>query len=89
MTKIDMSHINELCLPLGKRPKKIIGARVVVLKDLRNKAGDMIECGTVAYIYQSFYGYGIKAPRVDGTMRAITRVSHYSVRFLKEGLQLQ
>lgn len=83
-----MSHIDELCLPLGKRPKKIIGAKVVVLNNLKNRAGVTIERGTIAFVYQSFRGYGIKAPRVDGTMREITRVTHDDVRFLREDLPL-
>lgn len=82
--KIDLSKINELCLPYMKRPKKIIGAKVVVLNDIENRAGDKIEKGEVAEIFQSFRGYGIKVIDEKGR-RGITRVSHYDVRFLKEG----
>ena len=81
--KIDLSQINELCLPYMKRPKKIIGAKVVVLDDIQNHAGVKIEKGEVAEIWQSFRGYGIKVIDENGR-RDITRVSHYEVRFLKE-----
>lgn len=81
--KIDLSKINELCLPYMERPKKIIGAKVVVLFDMENRAGDKIEKGEIAEIFQSFRGYGIKAIDERGR-RYITRVSHYDVRFLKE-----
>lgn len=81
--KIDLSKINELCLPYMKRPKKIIGAKVVVMADIKNRAGDKIEKGEVAEIFQSFRGYGLKAIDERGR-RDITRVSHYDVRFLRE-----
>jgi len=81
--KIVLSKINELCLPYMKRPKKIIGAKVVVLNDIENRAGDKIEKGEVAEIFQSFHGYGLKVIDERGR-RKITRVSHYDVRFLKE-----
>ena len=81
--KIDLSQINELCLPYMKRPKKIIGAKVVVLDDIENHAGVKIEKGEVAEIWQSFRGYGLKVIDENGR-RDITRVSHYTVRFLKE-----
>ena len=81
--KIDLSKINDLCLPYMKRPKKIIGAKVVALDDIQNRHGDVIEKGEIAEIFQSFRGYGIKVIK-DGEKRFITRVSHYDVRFLKE-----
>lgn len=86
MEKIDLSRINELCLPYMKRPKKIIGAKVVLLDDIKNKAGDRMERGEVAIIWQSFRGYGLKAVH-DGVEKVIARVSHYSVRFLKDGYE--
>lgn len=81
--KIELSKINELCLPYMKRPKRILGAKCVVLADLRNKAGDVIEAGEIVEIWQSFRGYGIKTTKNDGRTIHITRVSHYDVRFLK------
>ena len=81
--KIDLSKINELCLPYMKKPKKIIGAKVVVLSDIQNKAGDVIEKGEVAEIFQSFRGYGLKVIDENGKRHNITRVSHYDVRFLR------
>lgn len=81
--KIDFSKINELCLPYMKKPKRIIGAKAVVLDDLKNNAGDVIEAGEIVEIYQSFRGYGIKTTNESGRKIHITRVSHYDVRFLK------
>ena len=86
MTKIDLSKINELCLPYMKRPKRIIGAMVVVLDDIENKAGDTMERGEIVEIYQSFRGYGLKTKK-NGRTIYINRVSHYDVRFLKDGNQ--
>lgn len=80
--KIDLSKINKLCLPYMKKPKRIIGAKAVVLCDLKNKAGDVIEAGEIVEICQSFRGYGIKTTDA-GRKKYITRVSHYDVRFLK------
>ena len=37
--KIDLSKINELCLPYMKRPKRIIGAMIVVLDDIKKQGG--------------------------------------------------
>ena len=81
--KIDLSKINDLCLPYMKRPKKIIGAKVVVLDDIQNRRGDVIEKGEIAEIFQSFRGYGIKVIDKRG-VRYIGRVSHYDVRFLRD-----
>ena len=83
-TKIDLSRINELCLPYKKRPKRIIGAKVVLVADIQNNAGDKMEAGEIAEILQSFRGYGLKT-RHEGRTIYITRVSHYEVRFLKDG----
>ena len=67
-----------------KRPKKILGAKVVLLSDIENKAGDKMEAGEIAEIWQSFRGYGLKTKH-EGRTNYITRVSHYDVRFLKDG----
>lgn len=83
-TKIDLSRINELCLPYMKRPKKILGAKVVLVSDIQNRAGDKMERGDIAEIWQSFRGYGLKMKR-EGRTIYINRVSHYDVRFLKDG----
>jgi len=80
--KIDLNKINDICLPYMKRPKRIIGAKVVVLEDIQNNAGDKIEKGEVAEIWQSFRGYGLRIVDENGKKRYITRVSHYDVRFL-------
>ena len=82
--KIDLDKINDLCLPYMKRPKKILGAKVVVLSDIQSCAGVKIEKGEVAEIWQSFRGYGLKVRDDDGSVRYINRVSHWDVRFLKE-----
>lgn len=84
MEKIDLHKINELCLPYMKRPKRIIGARAVVLHDIRNNAGQVMEAGEIVEVWQSFRGYGLKAFH-DGKRIDITRVSHYDIRFLKDG----
>ena len=81
--KMDLSNINELCLPYMKRPKKIIGAKVVVLDDISNRAGQVIKKGEIAEVWQSFRGYGIKIVDENGQRISITRVSHYDVRFLR------
>lgn len=80
---MDWSKINEICLPYSKKPRRIIGAKAVVLGDLRNKAGDVIKAGEIVEIWQSFRGYGIKTTNESGREIRITRVSHYDVRFLK------
>lgn len=66
-----------------RRPKKIIGAKVVLLSDIKNKAGDKMEAGEIAEIWQSFRGYGLKTKR-EGRIIYIARVSHFDVRFLKD-----
>lgn len=80
---MDWSKINEICLPSLKKPRRIIGAKAVVLCDLRNNAGDVIKEGEIVEIWQSFRGYGIKTTNESGRKIYITRVSHYDVRFLK------
>lgn len=87
MNKIDWSKINESCLPCLKKPRRIIGAKAVVLCDLRNNAGDVIKAGEIVEIWQSFRGYGIKTTNESGRKIHITRVSHYDIRFLKDGNQ--
>lgn len=79
----NLSKINEICLPYMKKPRRIIGAKAIVLEDLRNNAGDVIKAGEIVEIYQSFRGYGIKTTNELGRKIYITRVSHYDVRFLK------
>lgn len=86
--KIDLSKIGTLCLPYMKRPKRILGAKVVIVNNIENNAGDKFESGEIAEIWQSFRGYGLKVKGEDGRVRYITRVSHYDVRFLKEGVNL-
>lgn len=80
---MDLSKINEICLPAFRKPRKIIGAKAVVLCDIKNKAGDVIKAGEIVEIWQSFRGYGIKTTNEFGQIIRITRVSHYDVRFLK------
>lgn len=80
---MDWSKINEICLPILKKPRRIIGAKAVVLSDLRNNAGDVIKAGEIVEIWQSFRGYGIKTINESGRKIRITRVSHYDIRFLK------
>ena len=80
---MDWSKINEICLPVLKKTKRIIGAKAVVLCDLINNAGDVIKAGEIVEIWQSFRGYGIKTTNESGRKIHITRVSHYDVRFLK------
>ena len=80
--KVDFTKINELCLPYMKKPKRIIGAKAVVLADIQNNGGQVIEAGEIVEIWQSFRGYGIKTTDAGRVIR-ITRVSHYDVRFLK------
>lgn len=80
---MDWSKINEICLPYMKKPKRIIGAKAVVLCDLINNAGDIIKAGEIVEIWQSFRGYGIKTTNESGRIIQINRVSHYDVRFLK------
>ena len=72
----NLSKINEICLPFMKKPKRIIGAKAIVLEDLRNNAGDVIKAGEIVEIYQSFRGYGIKTTNEQGRKISITRVSH-------------
>ena len=79
----NLSKMNEICLPFMKKPKRIIGAKAIVLEDLRNKAGDVIKAWEIVEIYQSFRGYGIKTTNDQVRRISITRVSHYNVRFLK------
>lgn len=66
-----------------KKPKRIIGAKAVVLDTIHNNAGQTIERGEVVEIFQSFRGYGIKTV-TNGKRISITRVSHYDIRFLKD-----
>lgn len=80
---MDWSKINEICLPVLKKPRRIIGSKAVVLCDLINKAGDVIKAGEIVEIWQSFRGYGIKTTNETGRKILITRVSHYDIRFLK------
>lgn len=80
--KIDTTKINELCLPFMKRPKSVIGAKAVLLDEIRNRGGDVIEAGEIVEVWQSYRGYGIKAV-IDGRTISITRVSHHDIRFLK------
>ena len=83
--KIDLSHVNELCLPILKRPKKIIGSKAVVLSDIHNHAGQVIEAGEIVIVWQSFRGYGIRTVHEEkGETIYITRVSRLEVRFLKD-----
>lgn len=82
--KIKDDNINAVCLPYMKRPKRIIGAKAVLLEDTRNKAGQMIEALEVVEVFQSFRGYGVKVEK-DGKTICITRISRYNVRFLKDG----
>ena len=83
--KIDLSQVNELCLPIFKRPQKIIGSKAVVLNDIHNHAGQIIEAGEIVIVWQSFRGYGIRTIHEDkGLTIYITRISHSDVRFLKE-----
>lgn len=80
---MDWSKINEICLPYQRKPRRIIGAKAVVLCDLKNYAGDVIKAGEIVEIWQSFRGYGIKKTNESGRTIYITRVSHYDIRFLK------
>lgn len=83
--KIDLSKVNELCLPVLKRPKKIIGSKAVVLTDIHNHAGQVIEAGEIVIVWQSFRGYGIRTLHEEkGATIYITRVSRLEVRFLKD-----
>ena len=83
--KIDLSKVNELCLPVLKRPKKIIGSKAVVLSDIHNHAGQVIEAGEIVIVWQSFRGYGIKTVHEEkGETIYITRVCRLEVRFLKD-----
>lgn len=82
--KIKVDNINAVCLPYMKRPKRIIGAKAVLLEDTRNNRGQMIEALEVVEVFQSFRGYGVKVEK-DGITIIITRISRYNVRFLKDG----
>lgn len=83
--KIDLSKVNEICLPILKRPKKIIGSKAVVLSDIHNHAGQVIEAGEIVIVWQSFRGYGIRTVHEEkGETIYITRVSRLEVRFLKD-----
>lgn len=84
---MDWTKINEICLPYLKKPRRIFGAKAVVLCDLKNKAGDVIKAGEIVEIFQSYHGYGIKTTNESGRNIYITRVSHYDIRFLKDGNQ--
>jgi hypothetical protein len=83
--KIDLSKVDEICLPVLKTPKKIIGSKAVVLSDILNRAGQVIEAGEIVIVWQSFRGYGIKTTNESGQKIYITRVSPYNIRFLKDG----
>lgn len=83
--KIDLSKVNEICLPVLKRPKKIIGSKAVVLSDIHNRAGQVIEAGEIVIVWQSYRGYGIKTVNEEkGSTIYITRISRLEVRFLKD-----
>lgn len=43
-----------------------------------------MEAGEIVEVWQSFRGYGLKSFH-DGKRIDISRVSHYDIRFLKDG----
>lgn len=63
------------------KPKKIIGAKIKTLTDIRSKGGECIAKGEICTIVGSYRGYHI---RTDDH-RDITRVSPYDVEFIKDG----
>jgi hypothetical protein len=62
-----------------KRQKRIIGAKVEVLEDIRSKGGVVIKAGEIVTIDGSYYGYLVKTE--DG--RTISRVEHSCVKFIE------
>lgn len=58
--------------------RKIIGAKVELLKTIRNNGGATFEKGSIMTIYGPFRGYSLE----DEQGRQITRVDKYSVKFI-------
>lgn len=80
--EITETNLNEKCLPCGKRPKRIIGAKAVLLTDIQNRGGGKLEKGDIVTVCQSFRGYGLMGSK-NGRTIEITRVEHSKIRFLK------
>ena len=81
--KIDSNKINDLCLPYMQKPKRILGAKAIVLENIQNRSGQIIEQGEIVEIFQSYQGYGIRTTNEKGPKIYIKRVPHYDIRFLK------
>lgn len=76
-------YLNEKCLPDGVRPKRIIGAKAILLADIENNGGNKLEKGDKVTIFESYRGYGIRGCK-NGKIIQITRVAHSQVRFIKD-----
>jgi len=89
--KLKEENINcNYLLPLCVKPRKVMGALIVPLDEIKNRAGDVIPKYEVCKLTQSFRGYGIETIDVqeDGRKHRINRISHYDVRFVRPELTI-
>lgn len=87
--KLKEENINcNYLLPLCVKPRKVMGALIVPLDEIKNRAGDVIPKYEVCELTQSFRGYGIRTIDVqdDGRKHEVHRISHYDVRFVRPEL---
>ena len=90
--KLKEENINcRWLLPLCKKPKKILGALIIPIEEITNRAGDVIQKYEVCKLTQSLRGYGIETIDVqeDGRKHEIHRISHYDVRFVRPELTIE
>lgn len=78
-------------LAFMRKPRKVMGALVVTIDELKNNYGDIIPAHEICQITQSFRGYGIQTIDVqeDGRKHEIHRVKHSCVRFFRPELTVE
>lgn len=77
------NEINEQCLPIYKKPKRIIGAMAVTIEKIKNRRGEIIEAYEKVTVIGSRHGYQIR----NNNGIEIYCVNHDSIRFFKNEYQ--